>query len=422
MKRQLLCCLLVALCVSIARADVPESIKPYLSDQTVGIVRLNIATLDWAGFSGTLIDTLHNAGADDELLAELRTWADGTNQAMGEMITQLRTAGAGELYIVGSFQLMESPILVLVPGARDTAGVVEVMEMLQMESKVVGGLVIAGNDERSIEALTALPAADRSDLLAALDRTADAPVRLAISPGKQLRDIFEQMAARLPAEMGGDPITVLTRGAMSIEASLAAAPDATIQLVIRGESPAAAESLRRWLSARVMELQRELQIDFSSLIPEHQGDTLKLTLDAERRLTLAKAVIPSMLHARETARRVQSASNIRQQLQVLVMWSADNRGAWPTSLEAAAKAFDVVDQVFTNPRYTGAQPHYIYVRPADLMGRTKNPAERLVIYEAHDDFGDGINVGFADGHVEFINDEARFKQLLKTAQDNAAKE
>lgn len=93
-----------------ARADVPESIKPYLSEQTVGIVRLNIATLDWAGFSGTLIDALHNAGA-------------------------------GKLYIVGSFQLIEMPILVLIPNARDTAGVVEVMQMLDMEATVVGGLV-----------------------------------------------------------------------------------------------------------------------------------------------------------------------------------------------------------------------------------------------------------------------------------------
>lgn len=56
---------------------------------------------------------------------------------------------------------------------------------------------------------------------------------------------------------------------------------------------------------------------------------------------------------------------------------------------------------------------FVYLRPALPMPKIKAPDHRMVLYEAHDTFGDGLWVGFADGHVRFIEDEARFKALLK---------
>ena len=40
-----------------------------------------------------------------------------------------------------------------------------------------------------------------------------------------------------------------------------------------------------------------------------------------------------------------------------------------------------------------------------------------MIYEAHDEWEDGINAVFADGHVQFIANEEEFKKLLEKVSE-----
>ena len=52
-------------------------------------------------------------------------------------------------------------------------------------------------------------------------------------------------------------------------------------------------------------------------------------------------------------------------------------------------------------------------RRRDRMIQIKNASETVILYEAFDKWGDGINVAFADGHVEFVKDQYRHcKPLL----------
>jgi prepilin-type processing-associated H-X9-DG protein len=44
--------------------------------------------------------------------------------------------------------------------------------------------------------------------------------------------------------------------------------------------------------------------------------------------------------------------------------------------------------------------------------RKYSKADSVVIYEHYEQWGDGINVGFGDGHVEFMKDEAEFLKRL----------
>jgi prepilin-type processing-associated H-X9-DG protein len=49
----------------------------------------------------------------------------------------------------------------------------------------------------------------------------------------------------------------------------------------------------------------------------------------------------------------------------------------------------------------------------------KHPAASVLIYENHTTWDDGINVAFADGHVEWVTTEKDFKQMLdQTKQQN----
>ena len=76
----------------------------------------------------------------------------------------------------------------------------------------------------------------------------------------------------------------------------------------------------------------------------------------------------------------------------------------------------ITGQELRNPRQPQREVGYVYVKPV------KNPRpDTLVVYEAHDDWDGGVNVLFADGHVQFIGDEARFRKELAAAKA-AAKE
>jgi prepilin-type processing-associated H-X9-DG protein len=76
-------------------------------------------------------------------------------------------------------------------------------------------------------------------------------------------------------------------------------------------------------------------------------------------------------------------------------------------------------EVAVNPAATGDDDGYVYIKPPE---GSSAPADRLVIYESFDDFPEeGINVGFGDGHVEFVTSEDSFNQMLKDAKDAAEK-
>jgi prepilin-type processing-associated H-X9-DG protein len=108
-------------------------------------------------------------------------------------------------------------------------------------------------------------------------------------------------------------------------------------------------------------------------------------------------------------------------LQGCLLYSNDNKGKYPPNLQELEKSMAAympepaqLKQILTNPRKPDVKPAYVYIAPA--KGNAA-PADTVVIYESHKEFGDGVNVGFADGHVEFVADKKRFDEMLaKTAQ------
>ncbi len=106
--------------------------------------------------------------------------------------------------------------------------------------------------------------------------------------------------------------------------------------------------------------------------------------------------------------RIVSASRMKVLLLGMAMYEAENRGLFPDSLEVLYPKY--VEK--KEPRDAG----YIYNKPAASVPKLKNTAQTVVLYEKFDRWPGGINVGFADGHVEWIADEAKFKELLANSK------
>ena len=86
------------------------------------------------------------------------------------------------------------------------------------------------------------------------------------------------------------------------------------------------------------------------------------------------------------------------------------RRIYPLLLWGNIRSKQQADKILTHPVQPERKIGYLYLKPALPI---RNMSQMVVLYEAHDVWPtEGIGVGFADGHVEWLRDQTRFKKLL----------
>jgi prepilin-type processing-associated H-X9-DG protein len=143
---------------------------------------------------------------------------------------------------------------------------------------------------------------------------------------------------------------------------------------------------------------------------------------------LVSVMLPSLCRAREPANRIKCASNLRQIGQAIAIYAQDNGGQYPPSLAVLLAHEDITAGVMLCPSSndeassatdtagavadlaaaeTNAAGHkhclsYIYTGRGLTVATAS--ATSVVAYEPlgnHE--GDGTNVLFGDGHVDWVN-------------------
>jgi len=138
---------------------------------------------------------------------------------------------------------------------------------------------------------------------------------------------------------------------------------------------------------------------------------------------LAALVLIIMLlpepRSRDVSPRVKCASNLRQIGQAIFLYTNDNAGQYPDSLGTLLLNEDIPSPIFVCPSSHGiasAKPttreqaaeidsgkccSYIDLGRGCVAGRVL--ADQVIVYEPLTNHGgDGMNVLFGDGHVEFL--------------------
>lgn len=124
--------------------------------------------------------------------------------------------------------------------------------------------------------------------------------------------------------------------------------------------------------------------------------------------------LPSMGQARVNADRVKSGSNLRQIGQCLTVYAVAHNDKLPPDLNTAIQGQNVPNDVLKSPFGKGNDYTYLYVAG---MTTTKTTPDVPVAYDAAElARGDGASVLYADGHVEWLDQEG-----MKTALGKAAK-
>jgi prepilin-type processing-associated H-X9-DG protein len=135
----------------------------------------------------------------------------------------------------------------------------------------------------------------------------------------------------------------------------------------------------------------------------------------------ASVLLPSLNRARETANRVKCSSNMWQISQAMSQYAIENNGEYPPDLGTLILAgeIDLTIDVFVCPSGASAVPAVIRNAPREQQAEWVNqnadyvylgdgkrsdlPADEPLLHEHlynHD--GEGVNMLFGDGHVEFV--------------------
>jgi prepilin-type processing-associated H-X9-DG protein len=134
--------------------------------------------------------------------------------------------------------------------------------------------------------------------------------------------------------------------------------------------------------------------------------------------------IPTLGAAEEAVDREKSAANLRQIGQAILLYTNENKGKFPPDLATVVKTQDVTAEVLKSPYgpAKAAGGDIVLVAPAGVNPMAaQGGAERVFVAydQAALEAGEGTNVLFGDGHVEWLAADA-FKRGLDESKKKAA--
>jgi hypothetical protein len=313
----LLSALILPLPIADAQPATPDTIQrlaPFLDDQTVAVVRLDVTALNLDAAADRITKAV---GLDAKLIEQPRRAAD-------EMLANFRRAGIREIYAVFSLADIPAPgpfAVVPVEGGANADAIRQALGTFggNETTETIDGVVFAGS-KTTRERLRGLKPAARPDLGPALAATAGAPVQVALIPGPDQRRVVAELVTKLPPELGGGPGTLLTRGVRWGAVGVEYNPRLAVRVTVQSEDAAAAHALSdvvsrgmTWLSKQGEFKQAVPKFDdlLPALAPKVVGDRVTLTFD-EGAPGVAVAAADAVTKIRAAAARSQSSNNLKQ--------------------------------------------------------------------------------------------------------------
>lgn len=424
-------------------ANALPAVARFIDEQTIVVGRLEASRLDLDALGAIVVDLTralyqNNQGHSPleevmELKATAKSWLEAFKEADGTDVYML--------YSIADLPDEEDPFLVapLSPtaNARAIAGLLcsgqpDGPTSLPADggptngrSRVaerLGDAVVAG-PRNTVERLRTLKPAARPEIRRALQAAGDAPVRVVLVPTADSRRVIEEMLPNLPAAVGGGPVTAVTRGALWAAMSLHTTPAVAVHIVVQSQDAQAARALVGVIEKAFQSAAENRQLGgeiagFEQLLvllkPVVRNDRLIVELKGEVvREVVDKVIGPPLGRARTLALRTASAKALLDIGKAIFTYSAKHNDRWPPDLPALVKEGYLKEHNLANPSDPLRKNGYVYIRPSKNVTQV-NP-QQMLMHEAFDQWGDGINVAYADGHVEFIEDQKEFEKLLKTA-------
>jgi hypothetical protein len=284
----------------------------------------------------------------DELVVLLASVSPRLLGALGDLesaelrkaVAASRAAGAADLFVVYSFaDGLKDPVFVLAVGDGNADAVARYWAKVafpeEMHAGVIDGNVVIATRE-AFDRHQRLKGAAPADLAKALAAAAEHTGRFAVVPGADARRCFEEIIPVLPAEVGGGPSSVLTRGVKWVAIGVDGPPKLALHLVVQAVDEPAAVKLHAWSAAALKALGRTEEVKRSwpawdelamALQPTRSGDRLVLKLDNAQMTALVKPLVGKGQFAGYSKRAMNS---LKQLALAMHVFADAHKGTFPT--------------------------------------------------------------------------------------------
>jgi Protein of unknown function (DUF1559) len=295
-----------------------KAVAPFLDDQTILIAHGDLTRLDVEATAAKLAEY---AKPLEENLAEAK-------KELGDWLGAWTKAGVREIYVVVSLaDVPGQPPLLVIPleGEGDGKAIIEAMsrskhfEHLKFEKM---GSAVVGGGPKTMARLKNLKADNRPELAKAFAASGDTAVQVILIPTNENRKVVEEIMPKLPKELGGGPITTVTRGVLWASMGVDLAPKLSLRGTLRSQDAETAKKLRD-LIAQFYKLvgeegshnqkARDILPGFDKLVekltPRVEEDRLVVTLEEK---DLAATVKPVATKVFDRAQQDRSVNELKQ--------------------------------------------------------------------------------------------------------------
>jgi Protein of unknown function (DUF1559) len=295
-----------------------KAVAPFLDEQTIAVGHVDLTRVDVNAIAEKLSEYGKLAG--DEI--------DGPKKKVSDWLGAWTKAGVRELYVVVSLADVPGlPPLVVIPleeGADaksigETLGRTKPFREYKFE-KV--GSALVGGAEKTLSRLKGLKPDNRPELAKGFAAAGDMAVQVVLVPTNENRRVAEEIMPKLPQELGGGPITIVTKGVQWAAFGADVSPQMSLRGTIQSQDGETAKNLRD-LIARFYQLlgeegpkdrkARDLFPGFDKLAeqltPKAEGDRLVISLEEK---DVAATLKPIVARTRDRAENENSANNLKQ--------------------------------------------------------------------------------------------------------------
>jgi hypothetical protein len=312
--------LILALCQDpAAPAAEPQvkAISPFVGSDVFAVLQIDLARLN-----GPDLATRVFGSPQPEMMADAKT-------ATLKLTEDLRRAGARELSIVYSLIDLPGPPFVVVP-LNDGADAKAISSLFARADKdsffrypataTVQNAVFGGSHE-ALERIRAELGPPRPELSAAFKAVGDPSivVRLFLLPSADTRRVLEEMVPTFPDDLGGGPITDLTRGLVWAGAGLVGGPQPSLKLVIATTSADASKDVLRLGENLIGYLRKSPEVQktipgLSKLLPDIKPEIVNNRITFKVEAQQAVAMIDAVLGPARSNAMFRECINNQKQL------------------------------------------------------------------------------------------------------------
>src|SRR5262245_48262523 len=317
MRNVLVVPLVLLLCgpaVAAERVDHGKTLAPFLDEQTIAAVHVDLSRLDVDSFSRWVTRVTRS---DPKEAAEPR-------EALRQLVEGLKKAGARDVYVVLSLaDLPDGTPLVVFPVDKETnvktlKGMVEKpgpLGELQFEEK---GNALVGSSGITLKRLKNSKPKPRPEFARGLDAAGDATLQAAAAPTPALRRSLTEVMPALPRQLGGGPTKVLAEGPEWAAVGLDMPPRASLRMTVKATNATTAKALRDRAAklldgvsktAEARETFPGLNKLAELLTPKVEGDQLTLSLKGDE---LTGLLVPLVRKQHEVTKTARSLNNLQQ--------------------------------------------------------------------------------------------------------------